>query len=95
MQTAKKYAFLSADDATRIGVPASMVGTLEHLGLLYMEDDETGEHFTRLGSASALRVLVEASQLGVAEGMTVIGDWFPSIIAGWPEEWTIPSAPDV
>lgn len=91
MQTAKKYAFLTADEAARIGVPPSMVETIEEVGLLYMEDDETGEHFTRLGSASALQILVEASQLGITEGMTAIGDWFPNIISGWPEEWSIPS----
>jgi len=94
MQTAKKYAFLSADDATRIGVPRTMVENLEQVGLLYMEDGETGEHSTRVGSDAALRMLVEASQLGITEGMTVIGEWFPNIIAGWPEDWTIPSEPE-
>lgn len=93
MQTAVKYTFLDADDAARIGVPTSMLKDLEHVGLLYIEDDETGEHFTRLGSASALQLLVEASQLGVTEGMTVICDWFPDVIAGWPEEWAVPDTP--
>lgn len=85
MHVAREYAFLSAADARTCGVPLERLGNPDEVGLLFVEDSETGEHFTTVGDANTVRMLKEACEAGVMAATTLPG--LPFIRQGWPDEW--------
>ena len=86
MRIAREYAFLSAEDAARVGIPLDFLGNPAEVGLLYSEDEETGEHWTHAGDATTVRVMMEVSEPGVGD-LEIPSDQLPFMRQGWPDDW--------
>ena len=87
MRIAREYTFLSAEDAARVGIPLDFLGNPAEVGLLYSEDEETGEHWTHAGDATTVRMVMEDSGSGVLGGLEIPSDQLPFMRQGWPADW--------
>ena len=85
MLIAVGHDILTIAQARHFGYPLGMLGNPLELGVLYMRDDETGERFTKLGKASAVREMLAAFERGDATIKIADSD-FPLTKEGWPEE---------
>jgi hypothetical protein len=87
MRVAREYAFLSAEDAARVGIPLDFLGNPAEVGLLYSEDEETGEHWTHAGDAAIVRTVMEGSESDVLVSLEIPSDQLPFMRQGWPDDW--------
>ena len=90
MNTPKEWAILSAAEAVQVGIPLEFFAGLNdphEVGFLYAEDIDTGEHWTYIGEAEIVRMLVEAYDFEVADGLELPLDRLPFMKRGWPDEW--------
>jgi len=75
--TAREYAYADAEITKALGLPAREGG----YGLLFCTDDD-GRHWTRAGDPAVSLMLAN----GVEVDGQVVGDAFPHLIEGWPDD---------
>jgi hypothetical protein len=92
MHVLKGLGFLSSSEARDIaGLPEDYLetnGNPDEVGLLFIWDSETGEHFTHVADAAYVHMLKEGEAAGILdEEIRFPPEVAPLMTPGWPSDW--------